>query len=73
MPHEASYLIAEIFRYQGKLQEARGVLDKAKKENKTKIITSSVEHPAVRSLCHNLQNNGFGIVELPVDIDNKKG
>lgn len=51
----------------------RGVLDKAKKENKTKIITSSIEHPAVRSLCHNLQNNGFGIVELPVDIDNKTG
>ncbi|MBU2055353.1 MAG: cysteine desulfurase NifS [Proteobacteria bacterium] len=31
------------------------------------IVTSRVEHPAVRSLCANLADQGYRITELPVD------
>jgi len=35
--------------------------------NKRKIITSKVEHPAVLTVCRELQNQGYTVVELPVD------
>ena len=38
--------------------------------NKTKIITSAVEHPAVLSTCRNYKKHGYQIVELGV---NRKG
>jgi cysteine desulfurase len=34
---------------------------------KRHIVTSRVEHPAVKSLCANLAGQGFRITELPVD------
>ncbi len=38
--------------------------------NKRKVITSRVEHPAVLSVCRDLENHGYTVVEIPVD---KKG
>jgi len=38
--------------------------------NKRKIITTRVEHPAVLTVCRDLENHGYAIVELAVD---KKG
>jgi cysteine desulfurase len=35
--------------------------------NKRKIITSRVEHPAVLTVCRELENHGYTVVELPVD------
>ncbi len=35
--------------------------------NKRKIITSRVEHPAVLTVCRELQNHGYTVVELGVD------
>lgn len=31
------------------------------------IVTTTVEHPAVLSLCRHLQKNGYAVTELPVD------
>lgn len=36
---------------------------------KRHIVTSRVEHPAVRSVCHHLRRRGYRITELPVDGD----
>jgi len=36
-------------------------------QNKRKIITSRVEHPAVLTVCRELENHGYTVVELPVD------
>ncbi len=33
------------------------------------IVTSRVEHPAVRSLCAHLSRQGYRVTELPVDKD----
>jgi len=38
--------------------------------NKRKVITTRVEHPAVLSVCRDLENQGYSVVELSVD---KKG
>jgi len=38
--------------------------------DKRKIITSRVEHPAVLAVCRQLENQGYTVIELPVD---KKG
>jgi cysteine desulfurase len=38
--------------------------------NRRKIITTRVEHPAVLSVCRDLENQGYNVVELSVD---KKG
>jgi cysteine desulfurase len=38
--------------------------------NKRKVITTRVEHPAVLSVCRDLENQGYTVVELLVD---KKG
>ncbi len=38
--------------------------------NKTKVITSRVEHPAVLQVCRDLENKGYTVVEIGVD---KKG
>ncbi|MGA2069831.1 MAG: cysteine desulfurase NifS [Sedimentisphaerales bacterium] len=38
--------------------------------NKRKVITTRVEHPAVLSVCRDLENQGYTVVELTVD---KKG
>ncbi|MGD0573028.1 MAG: cysteine desulfurase NifS [Sedimentisphaerales bacterium] len=38
--------------------------------NKRKVITTRVEHPAVLSVCRDLENQGYTVVELAVD---KKG
>ncbi len=35
--------------------------------NKRKIITSRVEHPAVLTVCRELENHGYTVVELAVD------
>jgi len=35
--------------------------------NKRKIITSRVEHPAVLTVCRELQNHGYTVVEIGVD------
>ncbi len=35
--------------------------------NKRKVITTRVEHPAVLSVCRELDSHGYTIVELPVD------
>lgn len=39
----------------------------AAQPNKRKIITSRVEHPAVLTVCRDLENQGYTIVELSVD------
>jgi len=38
---------------------------------KRHIVTSRVEHPAVRALCARLKNEGYRITELPVDGDGR--
>jgi len=35
--------------------------------NKRKVITTRVEHPAVLSVCRDLENHGYTVVELGVD------
>jgi cysteine desulfurase len=35
--------------------------------NKRKVITTRVEHPAVLSVCRDLESHGLTIVEIPVD------
>ena len=35
--------------------------------NKRKVITSRVEHPAVLTVCRELENHGYAVVELAVD------
>lgn len=35
--------------------------------DKKTIVTSPVEHPAVRNLCSNLSKNGYRVVEIPVN------
>jgi cysteine desulfurase len=35
--------------------------------DKKTIVTSSVEHPAIRSLCRYLDKNGYRIIEIPVN------
>jgi cysteine desulfurase len=34
---------------------------------RSRIITSTVEHPAIRALCHGLKADGFDILEIGVD------
>ena len=43
----------------------KGVLSAA--DNRRKIITTRVEHPAVLTVCRELENHGYTVVELPVD------
>jgi len=43
----------------------KGIL--ASNPEKKHIITSRVEHPAVRGTCRQLQNQGYRLTELPVD------
>jgi cysteine desulfurase len=38
---------------------------------KRHIVTSRVEHPAVRALCAQLKNEGYRITELPVDTEGR--
>jgi cysteine desulfurase len=35
--------------------------------DKRHIVTSRVEHPAIRSLCHHLAGHGYRVTEIPVD------
>lgn len=35
--------------------------------SKRHIVTSRVEHPAIRSLCKHLSNHGYVVTEIPVD------
>ena len=37
--------------------------------DKRHIVTSRVEHPAVKSLCEHLANKGYRVTEVPVDKD----
>jgi cysteine desulfurase len=39
--------------------------------HKRKIITSRVEHPAVLTVCRELENQGYNIIELGVDKDGR--
>jgi len=39
--------------------------------NKRKIITSRVEHPAVLTVCRELENQGYTVIELGVDKDGR--
>jgi len=39
--------------------------------NKRKIITTRVEHPAVLSVCRDLENHGYTVVELGVDNEGR--
>ncbi len=39
----------------------------ATRQDKRHIVTSRVEHPAVRSLCSHLREQGYEITEVPVD------
>jgi cysteine desulfurase len=41
----------------------------ATRPDKRRIVTSRVEHPAVRSLCAHLLRQGYSVIELPVDKD----
>ncbi len=43
----------------------RGAL--AAQPHKRKVITTRVEHPAVLSVCRDLENHGYAVVELSVD------
>ena len=36
---------------------------------KRHIVTSRVEHPAIKSYCEHLANNGYRVTEIPVDND----
>lgn len=38
-------------------------------ESKRKIVTSRVEHPAIKSLCAHLSGRGYSVTEIPVDRD----
>ena len=38
---------------------------------KKHIVTSRVEHPAIRALCHNLAGQGYKVTEIPVDGDGR--
>ena len=38
---------------------------------KRHIVTSRVEHPAVRALCAQLKNEGYRVTELPVDSEGR--
>lgn len=38
---------------------------------KRHIVTSRVEHPAVRALCAHLKNEGYRVTELPVDSEGR--
>ncbi|EFK11025.1 cysteine desulfurase NifS [delta proteobacterium NaphS2] len=37
--------------------------------DKRHIVTSRVEHPAIKSYCEHLANNGYRITQIPVDKD----
>jgi len=39
--------------------------------DKKHIVTSRVEHPAVRSLCHHLRKEGYRVTEIPVDAEGR--
>jgi cysteine desulfurase len=53
---------------EGDNQAIRGTLE-ALAGRKRHVITTRVEHPAVRGTCHYLQKQGFRLTELPVDGD----
>src|SRR4030042_1063583 len=45
------------------------VICMATRPDKKHIVTSRVEHPAIRALCAHLATHGYKITELPVDKD----
>jgi len=36
-------------------------------KGRSRVITSTVEHPAIRTLCHGLKADGFDVLEIAVD------
>ena len=38
---------------------------------KKHIVTSRIEHPAIRSLCHHLRKQGYRVTEIPVDAEGR--
>lgn len=38
---------------------------------KKHIVTSRVEHPAIRALCHHLASRGYRVTEIPVDAEGR--
>lgn len=49
----------------------RGVTPLLKKNGKTTIITSSIEHHAVLNTCKELENYGMKVIYMPVDGDGR--
>lgn len=49
----------------------RGVTPLLKKNGKTTIITSSIEHHAVLNVCKELENYGMKVIYMPVDGDGR--
>ncbi len=47
----------------------RGALEALDSRSKRHIITTRVEHPAVRNVCRYLEQKGYRLTELPVDRD----
>jgi len=43
----------------------------ARKSKGNRIITSTIEHPAIRTTCRSLTAQGFDIIEIPVDDGGK--
>ncbi|MBW2017260.1 MAG: cysteine desulfurase NifS [Deltaproteobacteria bacterium] len=61
-----------IFTSCGSESDNTAILSALRTEKeKRHIVTSRVEHPAVRSLCHYLEKQGYKVTEIPVDREGR--